>query len=333
MRHPKGRRFVGDVQVERDFLDLLETFEVALSEEAANKEIENLQNSLDLGNMNFEESANLEAVNSQESTNSRAENFQRPANSMIANSQRPANVEGTNFQEPANLANNGSRSNSSSPVRVTYVYSRRGKKLVLTESGFTYCYHATHRQNKMHWANTPDTVEYGGFSPDQRGAIPGQFSRRLTIILCFSTPDASPAGSKSTYQLLYMMSKKGNVMLSYQGHSYHLKYTKNSRKTWRCSRHCSFRCRATITTVDNHIWPMFLRTSVGTRSIVYNGYKFYKKKGKNKYSERWRCSLHQHFNCKAMLFTTHDQLIAMKGEHTHAPPKTLASLSQVKLVN
>ncbi|CAB3250355.1 unnamed protein product [Arctia plantaginis] len=134
-------------------------------------------------------------------------------------------------------------------------------------------------------------------------------------------------------QLLYMMSKKGNVMLSYQGHSYHLKYTKNSRKTWRCSRHCSFRCRATITTVDNHIWPMFLRTSVGTRSIVYNGYKFYKKKGKNKYSERWRCSLHQHFNCKAMLFTTHDQLIAMKGEHSHAPPKTLASLSQAKLIN
>ncbi|CAB3250357.1 unnamed protein product [Arctia plantaginis] len=151
MRHPKGRRFVGDVQVERDFLDLLETFEVALSEEAANNEIQNLQNSLDLGNMNFEESANLEAVNSQESTNSRAENFQRPANSMIAISQRPANVEGTNFQEPAILANNGSRSNSSSPVRVTYVYSRRGKKLVLTESGFTYCYHATHRQNKMHW--------------------------------------------------------------------------------------------------------------------------------------------------------------------------------------
>lgn len=145
------------------FLDLsdLERCEIALSEAAANREIQNLQSSGSTQNVNFGESANLEAANFQECTNLRAGNNQTPADLVIANSERPVNLEAAyvqrsgnsevdNFQGPANLKNRA-RLNSSSPVRVSYVYSRRGKKLVLTESGFTYSYHAKDRLNRMHW--------------------------------------------------------------------------------------------------------------------------------------------------------------------------------------
>uniref|UniRef100_A0A2H1VGK3 SFRICE_004207 n=1 Tax=Spodoptera frugiperda TaxID=7108 RepID=A0A2H1VGK3_SPOFR len=55
---------------------------------------------------------------------------------------------------------------------------------------------------------------------------------------------------------MFLMSKHGNMMLMHRGYTYHLKYTRNEKSTWRCSRHCSYKCRATICTVDNVVCRM-----------------------------------------------------------------------------
>ncbi|KAI8421118.1 hypothetical protein MSG28_008211 [Choristoneura fumiferana] len=50
--------------------------------------------------------------------------------------------------------------------------------------------------------------------------------------------------------LEYVMSNKGNVMIKHQGYMYHIKRGREGpKKMWRCSRHNTFHCKATLITI------------------------------------------------------------------------------------
>ncbi|CAH2040272.1 unnamed protein product, partial [Iphiclides podalirius] len=68
----------------------------------------------------------------------------------------------------------------------------------------------------------------------------------------------------------YIMSKKGNTMLQYQGYTYHLKGKAAIRRIWRCSRHCSYHCRATVTTVYDTVVKVRNEHNHGPINLLFN---------------------------------------------------------------
>lgn len=64
-----------------------------------------------------------------------------------------------------------------------------------------------------------------------------------------------------------------------------------------------------------------MQTSRGARVIIYNGYKFFRQRV-SAYKERWYCSHHVR-GCKAVIFTIENDILSVKEQHNHEPPKSL----------
>ncbi|KAI8421100.1 hypothetical protein MSG28_008205 [Choristoneura fumiferana] len=133
-------------------------------------------------------------------------------------------------------------------------------------------------------------------------------------------------------------------------YSYHIRREMAGfvKTRWYCTTHHSRGCRASLYTIEDQIVSCktehnhesvampsrdlntyssmrykFEKSTKGTRVLVIDGYRFNSRSKSNKsfYAKvMWRCSRNR-AGCKVCAYTFEDQLLVVKKQHNHPPPR------------